>query len=251
MAKFSPPDPFAFEEPSRWPEWKERFMRFRSVTKQKREDGDVQVSSLIYCMGRQAENIFKSFHFDPIPAPTEAVPHPVDPKDDFDTVMKKFDDYFVPKKNTIHERSKFYCRTQEPGESIECFLRSLYTIAAHCRFEDKEDEHIRDRFISGLKDKEMSKKLQLEQDTLTLNQAVQQARHNELVQSQNEPARVVNAVRDSGRRRKRQGSSDKSSGSNDQGQRSNQGHKSNGQGQRSHDQSQKSKTKCGNCGYVH
>ena len=250
MAKFSPPDPFTFEEPSKWPEWKERFMRFRSVSKQKNEDGEVQVSTLIYCMGRQAENIFKSIRFDAVPAPTDAVPHPVDPKEDFAIVMKKFDDYFVPKKNTIHERTKFYHKTQDPGESIESFLRSLYGIAKHCRFEDKEDEHLRDRFISGLSDKEMSKKLQLEQDTLTLDQAVQQARHNELVQSQNEPAKAVNAVRDGGRRQKRRGSGDNPSRSNDGGQRSSQGQRSN-QGQRSHDQSQKSKTKCGDCGYVH
>ena len=229
-------------------------MRFRSVSKQKKDDGDVQVSSLIYTMGRQAENIFKSFSFDPVPAPTEAIPNPVDPKDDFNIVMNKYDGYFVPKKNTIHERTKFYHKTQDAGESIEFFIRNLRGIAAYCRFEEKEDEHLRDRFISGLCDKEMSKKLQLEQDTLTLDQAVQMARHNELVQSQKEPAGAVNAVRNGGGGRWKQGSGSNSSRSNDHGQRSNHGQGSSqgsSQGQKSNDQSQKSKVKCRNCGYVH
>ena len=132
-------------------------------------------------MGRQAENIFKSFTFDPPPAPTDADPNPLDPKDNYDVVLKKHDAYFVPKRNTIYERAKFYQRTQEPGESIECFVCKLHELAANCRFEERETENIRDRLISGMSDKEMSLKLQLEQDDLTLVKAVEMARHKEMV----------------------------------------------------------------------
>ena len=59
MAKFSPPETFDFSRPIAWPEWKERFLRFRSATKLNKEVGEVQVSSLIYAMGREANNISK------------------------------------------------------------------------------------------------------------------------------------------------------------------------------------------------
>lgn len=225
MPKFNPPESMPFDSPSEWPEWRERFSRFRIATKLHKDDGDVQVSSLIYAMGRQAENIYKTFRFPARPAATEQVPNPIDPRDDYDTVLKKFDEYFVPKRNTIHERAKFYQRVQQSGESIEAFVRNLHELATHCGFEDKECEHIRDRLICGMLDKEMSQKLQLEQDDdLTLEKAVEKSRHSELVKSQNEAD--VALVKDNAKKK------------------------------RHHKDKQKeeqvgNKKKCGQCGYIH
>ena len=91
MPIFNPPEPMSFDAPAKWPEWKERFSRFRIATKLHKDDGEIQVASLIYAMGRQAENIFKSFTFDPRPDPTDANPNPLDPKDNYDVVLKKYD----------------------------------------------------------------------------------------------------------------------------------------------------------------
>ena len=64
MAKFMPPENFDFARQQDWPEWKARFLRYRIATKLNQEDGEVQVASLVYSLGRQAENIVKSFTFD-------------------------------------------------------------------------------------------------------------------------------------------------------------------------------------------
>ena len=230
MPKFQSPESFDFSKPATWPDWKTRFMRYFVLEKFKAETGDVQVSALVYTMGRQAEHIYKSFKFDPVPAATAAVPHPVDPKDDFKTVLQKFDDYFVPRKNTIHERTKFYHRTQQEGESVECFVRNLHELAEHCSFAEKEDEHIRDRLIAGMLDKVLSRDLQMEQETLTLQKAVDTARHKELVQSNDNTS--VNAVN-----RRYQNKSSKPY---------------QGQGQSSASKgANQSKQKCNMCGYVH
>ena len=61
MLKLSPPDRFDFSKPLDWPDWKEDFPRFRLATKLHKEAGDVQVSTLIYTMGREAEHVYKSF----------------------------------------------------------------------------------------------------------------------------------------------------------------------------------------------
>ena len=83
--------------------------------------------------------------------------------------MQKFEDYFIPKRNIIWERSKFHKRDQEEHESVEEFIRVLYKLTEHCEFQDR-DTQIRDRLVIGLKDKTVCQKLQLKED-LTLEKA--------------------------------------------------------------------------------
>ena len=187
MAKFPPPANFDFSRPTEWPEWKRRFQRFRIATKLNKEDGVVQVSSLIYAMGREADKIFSTFNF------RAAAEGEGDPRDDFDTVLSKFDEHFVPKRNVIHERAKFYNRSQQAGESVEEFQRSLRELAATCDFRDREEESIRDRIVLGLQDSDVSQKLQLEAE-LDLKSAADTARHYELVKTQMKDQRPVEKV---------------------------------------------------------
>ena len=63
MAKFSPPENFNFGNPGKWPDWKQRFMRFRMATKMNKEEDPVQISPLIYSMGREGEHVFGSLQF--------------------------------------------------------------------------------------------------------------------------------------------------------------------------------------------
>ncbi|KAL1279202.1 hypothetical protein QQF64_025875 [Cirrhinus molitorella] len=173
MLKFSPPESFPFERPSEWPEWKQRFMRYRTATKLTQEDGDVQVSALIYSMGKDAENIFKSFTFDD-----------EDDRDNYEVVIQKFDEHFIPRRNVIYERARFHQRCQRDGETVEAFVRGLYELSEHCDFGELKDEYIRDRIVIGLRDKSLSEKLQL-QGTLTLTRAIEMARSHELIKTQN------------------------------------------------------------------
>ena len=238
MAKLSPPENFRFDTPSAWPEWRERFMRYRMAIKLHKEDGEVQVSCLIYAMGRQAEQIYKTFNFDvndsanssPSGELAQALAAPSDMRNDFEFVIKQYDNYFVPQRNVIYQRTKFHQRAQLPGESTEAYIRNLRELAEFCNFKDKEDENIRDRFIAGITDKELSLKLQLEQDNLTLVKAVEMARMREMVKTQLTPE--VNHV-------KFQRSKKQSGSQSSQGQSSQSGSGSSKQ------------SKCPRCNYVH
>ena len=159
MAKFSPPSPLDFTAPEKWPEWRQRFQRYRTATKLKNEEGDVQVSTLIYSLGPEAETVFNTFKFN---ADAD--------KTNFDIVVKLYDDYFAPRKNVIHERAMFYTRNQKQGEQL--FIRTLYEMAEKCEFGDQKEDQIRDRIVTGLSDKELSHELQLKSE-LNLNTAVQ------------------------------------------------------------------------------
>ena len=74
----------------------------------------MQVSTLVYCMGSQAEEIFASFKWDAD-----------DDKKDPAKVIAQFDKCFVPRRNVIFERAKFGSREQYIDESIDLCACSL------------------------------------------------------------------------------------------------------------------------------
>lgn len=184
MAKFHAPESFDFTQPSAWPVWRQRFSRYRIAMKLDKEDGEIQVNTLLYAMGKEAEPIFSTFTF------------PDEIEDYYGETMKKFDEHFVPKRNVIHERACFHRRSQRHGESVEAFVRHLYELAEYCDFGATKDEQIRDRIVIGLVDMEVSQKLQLEPD-LTLEKAINMARQSELIKAQSttrSPESEVSAI---------------------------------------------------------
>ena len=95
MPKLSPPERFDFFKPLDWPDWKQNFLRFRLATKLHKEEGAVQVSALIYTMGREAEHVFKSF----------TLAEGDDAK--IYVVLAKFNEHFVLKKEHNSRASTF------------------------------------------------------------------------------------------------------------------------------------------------
>ncbi|GBL92551.1 hypothetical protein AVEN_123742-1 [Araneus ventricosus] len=124
-------------------------------------------------MGEQADDIFSSFGL----SKTE--------QDDFDTVLKKFNDHFVVNKNTIFERAQFNKRVQLDGESVNTFITALYTLAEHCEYGVLHDELIQDSIVVGIRDKNLSEKLQLDAD-ITLTKVIERVQLSEVVKEQQE-----------------------------------------------------------------
>ena len=67
------------------------------LTKLAEDSDEIQVASLVYAMGAEAEHVFKSFTF-----------ADADDSKKYDLVMTKFDAHFTSKKNIIHERAVFH-----------------------------------------------------------------------------------------------------------------------------------------------
>ena len=174
MASFNvaPPEKFSFK-PEEWPKWIRRFERFRVASELNKKPENTQISTLIYSMGDEANDILSSFTMSD------------DDREKYDAVKAKFEGHFIIKRNVIFERAKFNLRVQKEGESADNFITDLYTLAEHCQFGALHDELIRDRIVVGLRDKALSEKLQLE-SSLTLEKAINQARQKELIRQQQE-----------------------------------------------------------------
>ena len=171
-----PPEPFDTKSPSTWPRWKKRFERYRIASSLNEKSGEMQVSTLIYAMGPEAEDILASFGLSD------------DESKDYDDVMNKFDGYFVQRKSPIFERAKFNQRVQAETETVDQFVTALYALVEHCEYQGLKEQMIRDRLVVGLRDSKLSERLQLDSD-LDLKKALAMARNSEAVRAQQSTVR--------------------------------------------------------------
>ena len=93
--------------------------------------------------------------------------------------MKRFDAYFIPKRNVIHERAKFHLRVQQTRENAESFYRSQMELSETWDFKHKNEE-IRNRLVIGILEKELLLELQLKAD-LTLENCIDRVKNSEVV----------------------------------------------------------------------
>ena len=112
----------------------------------------MQVSTLIYAMRPEAEDILASFG------------QSDDESKDNDDFMNKFDGYFVQLKNHIFERAKFNQRVQAETQTVDQFVTGLYALVEHCQYQGLKEQKIGDRLVVGLHHSKLSERLQLDSD---------------------------------------------------------------------------------------
>lgn len=174
-----PPGAFNFDQPSDWPDYRLQFERFLSLTTTSDFKDDSKITTLRYYLGRKGDVIFNTFKF-----------NETDCKQNFENVLKKFDEYFLPRKNIIYERCVFNNRTQQESESAETYIREILKLAESCDFKDMREELVRDRLVVGIKDKKLSEELQQDPD-LSLDKAMQKIKLRE--QTKQEQVKLGNA----------------------------------------------------------
>ena len=117
------------------------------------------VAHLISVMGPEAYGLLKN------------LVHPKKPREmplaGINDIMNK---YYSPPVLVIAERYKFHTAAQNE-ESVSQFLARLRKLARKCDFKDNLEENLRDRFVCGINDEAIRKRLLTEQ-SLTLQRAV-------------------------------------------------------------------------------
>ena len=89
-------------------------------------------------------------------------------------VTEKLTGHFKPKPIRIAERSRFYKRTQQEGESMSEYLAELRRLASTCDFKAFLEEALVDKFVCGLRKETIQRRLLAEAD-LTLTKALELA----------------------------------------------------------------------------
>ncbi|KAK8772868.1 hypothetical protein V5799_012599 [Amblyomma americanum] len=173
-----PPASVNFDKTSEWPGWIEEFGDYRFASGLNERTQEAQVRTLLYTMGRQARNIFKTFNLSE------------EDSKKYDVVKTQFHTHFVATRNLVYESACFHRRHQEPGESVDQYVTELHTLADRCDYGKMKERMILDRFVVGLRDAKLSEALQMDA-ALTLKSALTKARLKEAVQQQQQDLRSV------------------------------------------------------------
>lgn len=161
-----PPPPFIFENnlsnvtsgnlSAEWQKWKKSCNIYFEACEIAKKDKKVQVNILLHIIGEKCREVYEQFNEE-----IQTV----------DQLLKKFDDFFIPKKNLAVERHRFFTRNQKDLESTEQYVFELNKIAAKCEFKDLQNDLVCSRFICGVRDVGLSERLLREPD-ITLKKAL-------------------------------------------------------------------------------
>ncbi|XP_072140815.1 uncharacterized protein [Dermacentor andersoni] len=168
-----PPTSFNFDNASEWPAWVQEFDDYRFASGLNERTQEAQVRTLLYTMGRQARNVFKTFELSE------------EQSKDYEVVKKRFDAYFIATRNLVYESACFHRRHQVSGELMDQYVTALHTLADKCDYGVMKERMILDRFVVGLRDTKLSEALQMDA-ALTLKTALTKAIMKEAVQQQQE-----------------------------------------------------------------
>ena len=164
--RLQPPDSFDFKKPDEWQRWKRRFEQFRLASALSSESDERQISTLLYCLGPDAEEVLVSTGIT------------TDERKKYNDVVSKFEQFFKVRKNTIFERARFSRRNHQEGESAEQYITVLFGLAENCDYGEFKDQMIRDRLVVGIRDSTLSERLQMDAE-LTLEKAMKTIRQRE------------------------------------------------------------------------
>ena len=78
-------------------------------------------------------------------------------------LIRLFNEYFLPKRNTYHNRGEFFWTKQTEAETPEDFWRRLIEIERECNFESiAAEELLISKFMTPITDKKLRDKLMKE-----------------------------------------------------------------------------------------
>ena len=87
-------------------------------------------------------------------------------------LIQLFKDYYMPKRNTYHNRGDFFWAKEEENETPEDHWRKLLSVEKDCEFKDiKQEDLLVSKFITSITDEKLREKL-IREKTLNLKTTV-------------------------------------------------------------------------------
>ncbi|XP_030586939.1 uncharacterized protein K02A2.6-like [Archocentrus centrarchus] len=141
-----------------WTTYVERVEQYCVANKVENER---KVAVLLSVMGAKTYNLLRSLITPAKPAAKS-----------FKEITEVLQKHFQPKPLVIAERFRFHKRHQLKTESTSEYIADLRRLSEHCQFGEGLSDALRDRFVCGLHNESIQKRL-LTEDNLTLNRALE------------------------------------------------------------------------------
>lgn len=147
------------------------FQNFLIAAGLERKTDKVKIATFLNAIGEDALEVYDTFTLTP------------EQREQYDEVIKAFQEFCKPKTNEVYERFVFYKRNQSQGEPFDVFLMDIKRLVKSCNFADKEEEMLRDRIVLGVNENNIQIKL-IETQQLTYAAAVEKCRAHEITKEQ-------------------------------------------------------------------
>nr|XP_050038499.1 uncharacterized protein K02A2.6-like [Dermacentor andersoni] len=172
MEALPPPAPLVLAEnaAANWKKFRQRIELYFVATGKERTSTE-KAAIFLHVAGQEAIDVFNTFRLTSAQA------------EDYDVLVRKFEEYCAPQQNETFERYVFRMRLQNEGEPFEQFLRDVQLKAQSCNFRDLKYSMVRDQLVCRTRDKKLRNRLLREKD-LTLEKAIDFCKAAEAATSQ-------------------------------------------------------------------
>ncbi|KAL1461086.1 hypothetical protein WDU94_013017 [Cyamophila willieti] len=147
-----------------WKKWLQRFKLYLKAADVDIKKDDKKIAKLLHLIGEYGLEVFNTFGLDEN-----------DENLKYEDVVKKFTEYFSPRKNITMMRYQFLTRYQQKNEPMESFISDLKIKSLNCELKELRDDLVRDMIIIGMNDAQLKEKL-LSRDNLKLEDVVTECR---------------------------------------------------------------------------
>lgn len=186
-----------------WPIWKGSFLMYLMATEKDKIGEPNKIATFLWLIGPKAMQIYHTLF--PNDGTTDGILGKVKKKTNneqesgrkLDDVLKAFDEYCIPRKNTTMETFKFNTLIQKENQIFAEYETQLRKQAQYCEFKctcgiSYEERMLKDRIIIGINDKKLRVKL-LDKKNIALQDVIDQCKSNEM-SSENERLLTVAAA---------------------------------------------------------
>lgn len=156
-----------------WDRWKRRFNIFLQASGLSTKGTKQKVGILLHIIGDEGLEIYENLDF--LPRRTiDDQEIPAEDKDNFDCVIKKYDEYFTKRDPQLMLREKFWIHLKrEPGQSFDAWTNLVKEKATECKFPDVyREQAVRDKLTFCCLDDSTKLRLYDQGADLTLPKAI-------------------------------------------------------------------------------
>ena len=190
-----------------WDKWVMKFNIFLLATGASEKEDKVKIGLLLNHIGDEGIEIFQNFTYLPERADPDGEDGdrlPAENRDNFDTVVNKFAEFFHKRDPQLMLREQFWLHlNRQPDQNFDAWLRLVKEKAAACKFQNV-DEMVRDKLIFSCKDDSAKMKLYDFGPKLTLQKTQDVLYMRELSRKELEGSKLVGRVTKTGPQQQQQ-----------------------------------------------